>query len=73
MKNNEPLYAILKALKMKLYRVVEAKRKHQEMVLYFDRLATHNQRQMSKTDIMIRLNRLDKLELFALFWRLFEV
>lgn len=70
MTNNEPLYAVQKALSAKLYRVVEAKRKHEEMVRYFDRLATHHQRQIKKTDIMIRLNRLDKLELFALFWEL---
>lgn len=72
MKNNEPLYAIQKALTAKLYRLVEAKRKHESMVMYFDRLATHNQRQIKKTDIMIRLNKLDKLELFRLFWELVQ-
>ena len=68
MANNEPLYGVLKALEMKMYRAVEGKRKHEEMVKYFDRIAKYNQKQMSKTDIMIRMNKFDKSELFNLFW-----
>ena len=70
MADNEPLYLVLKALKMKMYRAVEAKRKHEYCVKYFDRIATHNQREIAKTDIIIRLNRLQKQELFATFWSL---
>ena len=68
MANNEPLYAILKALEMKMYRAVEGKRKHEEMVKYFDNIARYNQKQMSKTDIMIRTNKFNRIESFSLFW-----
>lgn len=70
MADNEPLFGILKAYQMKMYRSVEAKRVHEDMVKYHNNIANYNKRMMSKTDVMIRVNRIYNRDLFAKFWEL---
>lgn len=67
--NNEPLYARKKALMMKLYRAVEAKKTHLKMVKYFNIIANRQKALMQENDCVIMLNQTD---CFANFWRLIE-
>ena len=72
MTNNEPLYALIKAHKMKMYRSVEAKKVHEDMVRYHNSIIEHNINKISQYDIMIRSNRLINSELFGKFWSLIQ-
>ena len=69
MANNEPLYARQKALKMKLFQAVQAKRTHQNMVRYFNAIANRQKALMQENHCVIILN---KTDCFASFWRLLE-
>ena len=69
MANNEPLYARQKALKMKLFQAVQAKRTHQKMVRHFNVIANRQKALMQENDCVIMLN---KTDCFASFWELIE-
>ena len=72
MTNNEPLYALIKAHKMKMYRSVEAKKVHEDMVKYHNAIIEHNINKIKQYDIMIRSNKFFNSELFNKFWGVIE-
>ena len=72
MTNNEPLYALISAHKMKMYRCIEAKKIHEDMVKYHNRIIEHNIKKIKQYDIMIRSNKLINLELFNKFWSMIK-
>ena len=69
MANNEPLYALIKAHQMKMYRAVYEKRKFQKLVDHFDYIASLEKMKIVECSNVILMNRTD---CFASFWRLLE-
>ena len=72
MTNNEPLFALIKAHKMKIYRSVEAKKVHEDMIKYHNAIIEHNKKKIGQYDIMIRSNKLINSELFGKFWSVIQ-
>ena len=69
MTNNEPFQAIANAYRMKMFRAVEAKKTHQNMVRYFNEIANYNRKNAIEFGTIVMFN---KTGIISKFWERVE-
>ena len=69
MTNNEPFQGIANAYRMKMFRAVEAKKIHQNMVRYLNDVANFNRKNAIEFGNVVMFN---KTEIISKFWERVE-